>query len=203
MIGTRGTYCAKRLLKALLMQAFLFATLITPRGPTGGSVAGALKIAVYSHSLPPEVDGVSRRFSMLIEEFKRRGHEVFVFTLEKDLELKGVEPVTLLDFATGLAAYPTKKIGKPGWSELCKITDVLKAEKPDVLHVTNDALSSQFVLAARFAGIPIVGSIHTDVIRILEVRLRHLFASYALTHSPFSSVPIAHNIGTTSFVCRR
>jgi hypothetical protein len=190
---TRGTYCVKRLLKALLMQAFLFATLITPRGgPTGGSMAGALKIAIYSHSLPPEVDGVSRRFAMLIEEFKRRGHSVFVFTLEKNLEVQDVEPVTLLDFATGLAAYPTKKIGKPGWSELCKITEVLKREKPDIFHVTNDALSAQMVLASRFAQIPVVVSIHTDVIRILEVRvsilgfLECLAFSFVRVHCAFA-----------------
>ena len=183
----------------MLLQTFLFAALIAPRsGPNGGALASALKIAIYSHSLPPEVDGVSRRFSMLIKEFNRRGHSVFVFTLEKRLELTNVEPVTLLDFATGLAAYPTKKIGKPGWGELNRITNVLKEQKPDVVHVTVDALSTQFVMAARLAGVPVVGSIHTDVIRILEAVGSNTLAKMMVAFKESNDAFFFDGCGTTS-----
>jgi hypothetical protein len=35
-----------------------------------------MKVAVYSHSIPPAVDGVSRRFTSIIHELHKAGHEV-------------------------------------------------------------------------------------------------------------------------------
>ena len=35
-----------------------------------------MKIALYSHSIPPAVDGVSKRMASLLQELTRDGHEV-------------------------------------------------------------------------------------------------------------------------------
>jgi hypothetical protein len=44
-----------------------------------------MKVAIYSHTIPPGVDGVSRRFTSLIHELYKAGHEVGV--MAKDLLL--------------------------------------------------------------------------------------------------------------------
>lgn len=38
----------------------------------------AMKIAIYSHSIPPAVDGVSRRMASLLQHLTKEGHEVNV-----------------------------------------------------------------------------------------------------------------------------
>ena len=40
------------------------------------ALACGMKIALYSHSVPPAVDGVSRRFSSIIHELYKAGHQV-------------------------------------------------------------------------------------------------------------------------------
>lgn len=35
-----------------------------------------MKIAIYSHSIPPAVDGVSRRMASLVQQLSKDGHEV-------------------------------------------------------------------------------------------------------------------------------
>lgn len=35
-----------------------------------------MKVALYSHSIPPAVDGVSRRIASLLHELTKQGHEV-------------------------------------------------------------------------------------------------------------------------------
>lgn len=39
-------------------------------------VVKRMKIALYSHSIPPAVDGVSRRVASLLQELTKQGHEV-------------------------------------------------------------------------------------------------------------------------------
>jgi hypothetical protein len=46
--------------------------------------------------------------------------------------------------------------------------EILRQEKPDIIHAVVDGVTTQFIMAARIVGIPIVGSIHTDVQRIIE-----------------------------------
>lgn len=43
------------------------------------------------------------------------------------------------------------------------ILSVMRREKPDVLHCTVDGISPLFMLAAKSFGVPVVGSIHTDI----------------------------------------
>ena len=41
-----------------------------------------MRLAVYSHSIAPSIDGVCRRFTALLRELVRQGHQVLLFTLE-------------------------------------------------------------------------------------------------------------------------
>lgn len=51
---------------------------------------------------------------------------------------------------------------------LCSLQElihrIMSREKPDVLHCTMDGMSPFLVLSAKLLSIPVVGSIHTDVL---------------------------------------
>ncbi|CAM9813108.1 unnamed protein product [Ascophyllum nodosum] len=133
-----------------------------------------MKVAVYSHSIPPSVDGVARRMTSLLYELAKDGHEVFLFTLEKepllgDAAPPGSKPIRFATLAsTFLALYPTKRVGLPTFYNQLLIHSIMLREKPDVLHCTMDAMSPFLVLSAKLLNIPIVGSVHTDVMELLS-----------------------------------
>ena len=43
-----------------------------------------MKVAVYSHSIPPSVDGVARRMTSLLYELAKDGHEVGTFAFKNE-----------------------------------------------------------------------------------------------------------------------
>lgn len=48
---------------------------------------------------------------------------------------------------------------------LCQmlVLNVMRREKPDVMHCTMDAISPFLMLACRINNVPVVGSVHTDL----------------------------------------
>jgi hypothetical protein len=51
-------------------------------------------IAVYSHSIAPSIDGVCRRFTGILWELHRSGHDLILFTLEdQPLDLPPIKHV--------------------------------------------------------------------------------------------------------------
>ncbi|CAM9861226.1 unnamed protein product, partial [Ectocarpus sp. 12 AP-2014] len=78
-----------------------------------------MKIALYSHSIPPAVDGVSRRMASLLQQLVKQGHEMLVFTLEKHPQLEpaadpGSKPIRFVTLDSSfLAVYPTKRLAMP------------------------------------------------------------------------------------------
>jgi glycosyltransferase involved in cell wall biosynthesis len=138
-----------------------------------------MRLCVYSHSIAPSIDGVCRRFTALLHEMVRQGHEVLLFTLEDDpLDLpEGITHiVTLLHLI--IPAYPDKKIGRPSLVNLIRVIASLRKHKPAVIHCTNDALSNTFVSAGLLLGIPVVGSFHTDLQDLLATHRAHPLQSY-------------------------
>lgn len=93
----------------------------------------AMRVAVYSHSIAPSIDGVCRRFTGLLQELSDQGHDLLLFTLEsspEDLPIKLTDWVTLEHM--GIPSYPEKKIAMPTASSLLKIWSALARFKPDV-----------------------------------------------------------------------
>ena len=93
----------------------------------------AMKVAIYSHSIAPSIDGVCRRFTGLLQELSEQGHDLQLFTLEsspEDLPIKLTNWVTLEHMV--LPSYPEKKIAMPTASSILKMWSALAAFKPDV-----------------------------------------------------------------------
>ena len=74
-----------------------------------------MKIAIYSHSIAPSIDGVCRRFTAILHELEKQGHKTLLFTMEdfpQDLP-SNTETVTLDHMI--FPSYPDKKVARPTW----------------------------------------------------------------------------------------
>ena len=111
-----------------------------------------MKIAVYCHSIAPSIDGVCRRFTGILRELVRRGHEVILFTMEDEPEdLPPLTAVyTLPHFL--MPAYPDKKVATIDFETLFVIFKGLKKHRPDVIHCTADGIAQAFAMAGIFLG---------------------------------------------------
>ena len=91
-----------------------------------------MKIAVYTHSIAPSIDGVCRRFTGIIHEFCRQGHDLLLFTMESEPQdlPKDLKFVTLDHMV--FPSYPNKKVAKPTMNSLNLIWTHLRNFHPDV-----------------------------------------------------------------------
>ena len=91
-----------------------------------------MKIAIYSHSIAPSIDGVCRRFTAILHELQRQGHETLLFTMEdKPEELPKSTTFVTLDHMI-FPSYPNKKVARPTCRAIAKVALALTKFKPDV-----------------------------------------------------------------------
>ena len=127
-----------------------------------------MKIAIYSHSIAPSIDGVCRRFTALLSELNRLGHEILLFTLEeKPLDIPSNVKYITLDHMV-IPSYPEKKVARPSINSITKVWDGLRLFKPEVVHCTADGFSHMFTLVCLMLDIPVVASFHTDLMDLLS-----------------------------------
>ncbi len=91
-----------------------------------------MKIAIYSHSIAPSIDGVCRRFTAILQELNLQGHETLLFTLEDSpLDIpKSCQFVTVDHMI--FPSYPDKKVARPSILSMQRIYAAIKDFKPDV-----------------------------------------------------------------------
>ena len=114
-----------------------------------------MKVAVYCHSIAPSIDGVCRRFTALLNELVKQGHDIILFTLEDQPEdLPALVDCVTLDHMF-VPTYPDKKTARPNLRSFSKIWSTLRHHKPDVLHLTADGFSHMFALICLLLQIPV------------------------------------------------
>ncbi len=97
-------------------------------------VHGVMKIAIYSHSIAPSIDGVCRRFTGILHEMEKQGYETLLFTMEEfPLELPQSTKTVTLDHII-FPTYPNKKVAWPTLKSFASILFTLRREKPDVMQ---------------------------------------------------------------------
>lgn len=134
-----------------------------------------MKIAIYSHSIAPSIDGVCRRFTALLHELDRQGHEILLFTMEQEpLDLPLNVQYVFLDFMV-FPSYPDKKVARPTYRAFQTIYIELDKFKPQVIHVVADGFSQFFAWAGFSLAIPVVASFHTDIIDLLNTHNAYSF----------------------------
>jgi len=123
-----------------------------------------VKIAFFTETFLPKVDGIVTRLTKTIEFLTKNGDEVIVFCPEGCPDsYKGATIVGVA--AMPLPLYPELKLGLPGPA----VSDKLEEFKPDLVHVVNPAvLGLGGIWLAKTNNIPLIASYHTHLPKYLE-----------------------------------
>ncbi len=123
-----------------------------------------MKIALFTETFLPKVDGIVTRLTKTIEFLTKNGDEVIVFCPEGCPDsYKGATIVGVA--AMPLPLYPELKLGLPGPA----VSDKLEEFKPDLIHVVNPAvLGLGGIWLAKTNNIPLIASYHTHLPKYLE-----------------------------------
>lgn len=119
-----------------------------------------MRIAIVTETWRPSTDGVVTRLSATVRELVRRGHEVLILApAGGEAEFDGATvhgvPTLSVPFVYG---------GKPWGLPVPQVGRVLRAFRPDVIHVVNPILLGiAATVSAVRQRVPLVASYHTNV----------------------------------------
>ena len=122
-----------------------------------------MRIALFTETFLPKVDGIVTRLKHTVEHLQRQGDQVLVFCPEGGMtEYKGAKIFGVTGFP--LPLYPELKMALPRPA----IGEELEAFRPDLVHVVNPAiLGLGGIYFAKAANIPLVASYHTHLPKYL------------------------------------
>lgn len=160
---------------------------------------GPMRIAYFTESLYPHVDGVSRTLARVFESLEAAGEDFVVFSpFVPDASVSWharVRPLRYVRFPL----YPDYRVGLPWWTR--GLDAELEAYAPDLIHVVSPTPAA--VWAQRWArrhGLPVVASFHTHFVsyfRYYGVRplerfgwraLRRFYARCERVYAPSMSI---------------
>jgi glycosyltransferase involved in cell wall biosynthesis len=123
-----------------------------------------MRIALFTETFLPKVDGIVTRLSHTVEHLQRMGDQVLVISPDGGLtEYKGAQIYGVPGFP--LPLYPELKLALPRPS----IGQVLEEFRPDLIHIVNPAvLGLGGLYYAKSQTVPLVASYHTHLPKYLE-----------------------------------
>ncbi len=118
----------------------------------------SLRVAVFTETWLPKVDGITSILSLMLRRLNEKGHDVLLFGPPGGpTEYAGAEIVGV--GGPRFPWYPEVRINIPRHATW----ERLKAFRPDLVHVAGPFFLGPFGLAfARRLGLPIVASFHTN-----------------------------------------
>ncbi len=123
-----------------------------------------MKIAFFTETFLPKVDGIVTRLTKTVRHLVEAGDEVIVFCPEGCPDsYMGAKVIGVA--AMPLPLYPELKLGLPGPA----VSGALEDFKPDLIHVVNPAvLGLGGIWLAKTNNIPLIASYHTHLPKYLE-----------------------------------
>lgn len=123
-----------------------------------------MKIALFTETFLPKIDGIVTRLCYTVEYLQRFGHQVLIFCPEGGLtEYKGAEICGIEGFP--LPLYPELKMAIPR----PMIGEKLTQFQPDIIHVVNPAvLGLGGIYYGKKLAIPLLASYHTHLPKYLQ-----------------------------------
>jgi glycosyltransferase involved in cell wall biosynthesis len=123
-----------------------------------------VKIALFTETFLPKVDGIVTRLSKTIQHLVAAGDDVLIFCPEgAPSDFMGAKVVGVP--AIPLPLYPELKLALPRLA----VAEALDAFGPDLVHVVNPAvLGLGGIYMARSRQLPLVASYHTHLPKYLE-----------------------------------
>jgi phosphatidylinositol alpha 1,6-mannosyltransferase len=120
-----------------------------------------MRIAFFSETFLPKIDGIVVNLTHLLEHLQKRGHKTIVFAPQWEnspKEYAGAQVITVPAYS--LPFYPELRLAQP-WGDP---EDKLKAFKPDLVHLVNPtSLCIAGLGTANNLNLPVVASYHTDM----------------------------------------
>lgn len=118
-----------------------------------------LDVCIVTETFPPEINGVARTMSCVVEGLRHRGHNVHVVRPRQDNEQPSPEETTLVP-GIGLPLYKGLKLGLPARQTLRRLW---VKSRPDVIYITTEGpLGLSAMREARFQRIPALSGFHTN-----------------------------------------
>ncbi len=123
-----------------------------------------MRIALFTETFLPKVDGIVTRLRHTVEHLQRNGDQVLVFSPDGGLtEYKGAKICGLSAFP--LPLYPELKLAMPRPT----IGAELQKFQPDIIHVVNPAvLGLAGIYYAKSMNLPLLASYHTHLPQYLQ-----------------------------------
>ncbi|PSB03907.1 glycosyltransferase [Merismopedia glauca] len=123
-----------------------------------------MRIALFTETFLPKIDGIVTRLKHTVEHLQRQGNQVLVFSPDGGLrEYKGAKIHGVAAFPFPL--YPELKLAVPRPS----IGKALEKFRPDLIHVVNPAcLGVAGIYYAKTLDIPLLASYHTHLPKYLH-----------------------------------
>jgi glycosyltransferase involved in cell wall biosynthesis len=119
-----------------------------------------MRIAIYTESFLPKIDGVVTRITRTLDQLSASGHEALIFAPHNppaDYRGHRIVRVPAVSFRPW---YPELFLGLPR----PRLGRELDAFAPDVVHVVNPVILGLWgTLVARQRGLPLLASYHTDI----------------------------------------
>ncbi|MBC6419652.1 MAG: glycosyltransferase family 1 protein, partial [Prochloron sp. SP5CPC1] len=123
-----------------------------------------MRIALFTETFLPKVDGIVTRLRHTVEHLQRRGNQVLVICPDGEIkEYKGVQIYGVS--GVPLPLYPELKLALPRPT----IGKVLEEFQPDLIHTVNPAvLGLGGIYYAKTMDLPLVASYHTHLPQYLQ-----------------------------------
>ncbi len=151
-----------------------------------------MRIAVFTDTFTPQVNGVARTLARLVEALRSRGGDATVITVRDAAGNKDDQHIVRWP-AIPFWAYPELRIASPRIAEARR---VLQRLQPDLVHAaTPFGVGLAARAAARAEGIPLVSSFHTDFAAYLRY-----YRLQALSGVAWPYLRWFHNGGRRTFV---
>jgi glycosyltransferase involved in cell wall biosynthesis len=128
------------------------------RPPLPAPVLHGLRLALFTDTYPPHLNGVTRTLERLVDEMRRRGGEARVFTAQAPGTPR---PAAVRWCSVPFWAYPELRLAWPGKRAAI---DELRRFRPTLIHAaTPGGVGVAGRAAALALGIPFVASYHTNL----------------------------------------
>ncbi len=123
-----------------------------------------MRIALFTETFLPKVDGIVTRLRHTVEHLQRNGSQVLIICPDGGItEYKGAKIYGISGFP--LPMYPELTLALPRPA----IGEVLEKFNPDVIHVVNPAvLGLAGIIHSKIHNIPLVASYHTHLPQYLQ-----------------------------------
>src|SRR5512133_3939476 len=121
-----------------------------------------MRIALYTETFLPKIDGIVKVACLTLEHFQRRGIEAVIVAPEQGIrEYAGAQVIGVPGITNPI--YPEGRISFPHPGTYGRV----KAFRPDIMHSFHPVMAGMAgVLFARWLHVPAVISFHLDLARM-------------------------------------